>query len=220
MQEKNPFDMKIKNIMFDLGGVIMTIDQPSAVKRFKEIGLENAEQRLDPYTQSGIFGDLEEGKITADEFIRELSKLCNRQLTFDECKYAWRGYTKEVSLRNIKVLDKLKSVGYRLILISNTNPFMMSWGMSDSFSGDGRSIADFFDSLYMSFKMKMMKPNRKMFEEIISKESILPEETLFVDDGPANIEMGKSLGFKTFCPKNGEDWTQEILDTLEVLNAR
>lgn len=220
MQEKNPFDMKIKNIMFDLGGVIMTIDQPSAVKRFKEIGLEDAEQRLDPYTQSGIFGDLEEGKITADEFIRELSKLCNRQLTFDECKYAWRGYTKEVPLRNIKVLDKLKSVGYRLILISNTNPFMMSWGMSDSFSGDGRSIADFFDSLYMSFKMKMMKPNRKMFEEIISEESILPEETLFVDDGPANIEMGKSLGFKTFCPKNGEDWTQKILDTLEVLNAR
>lgn len=220
MQEKNPFDMKIKNIMFDLGGVIMTIDQPSAVKRFKEIGLEDAEQRLDPYTQSGIFGDLEEGKITADEFIRELSKLCNRQLTFDECKYAWRGYTKEVPLRNIKVLDKLKSVGYRLILISNTNPFMMSWGMSDSFSGDGRSIADFFDSLYMSFKMKMMKPNRKMFEEIISEESILPEETLFVDDGPANIEMGKSLGFKTFCPKKGEDWTQEILDTLEVLNAR
>ena len=78
-------------------------------------------------------------------------------------------------LRNIKVLDKLKSMGYRLILISNTNPFMMSWGMSDGFSGDGRSIADFFDSLYMSFKMKMMKPNSKMFEEIISKESILPE---------------------------------------------
>ena len=97
---------------------------------------------------------------------------------------------------------------------------MMSWGMSDGFSGDGRSIADFFDSLYMSFKMKMMKPNRKMFEEIISKESILPEETLFVDDGPANIEMGKYLGFKTFCPQNGEDWTKELLDTLEALNAR
>ena len=50
--------MNIKNIMFDLGGVIMTIDQPSAVKRFKEIGLEDADRRLDPYTQSGIFGDL------------------------------------------------------------------------------------------------------------------------------------------------------------------
>ena len=63
---------KVKNIMFDLGGVIMTIDQLSAVRRFKEIGLKDAEKRLDTYTQSGIFGDLEEGKISASDFIREL----------------------------------------------------------------------------------------------------------------------------------------------------
>lgn len=197
--------------MFDLGGVIMTIDQPSAVERFKEIGLKDADTRLDPYTQSGIFGDLEEGKITDREFIRELSKLVGRELSYDECKYAWRGYTKEVPMRNIKVLDKLKSMGYRLILISNTNPFMMDWAMSSDFSGDGRPLSAFFDSMYMSYKMKVMKPNERMFCEIIRQEGINPEETLFVDDGPKNVSMGKTLGLKTFCPKNGEDWTSEIM---------
>ncbi len=197
--------------MFDLGGVIMTIDQPSAVERFKEIGLKDADTRLDPYTQSGIFGDLEEGKITDREFIAELSKLVGRELSYDECKYAWRGYTKEVPMRNIKVLDKLKSMGYRLILISNTNPFMMDWAMSSDFSGDGRPLSAFFDSLYMSYKMKVMKPNERMFCEIIRQEGINPEETLFVDDGPKNVSMGKALGLKTFCPKNGEDWTNEIM---------
>ena len=58
----------IKNIVFDLGGVIMTIDQEEAVRRFKELGLANAERHLDPYTQTGIFGDIEEGKITAEDF--------------------------------------------------------------------------------------------------------------------------------------------------------
>ncbi|HCD77755.1 MAG TPA: HAD family phosphatase [Prevotella sp.] len=203
--------MAVKNIMFDLGGVIMTIDQPSAVERFKEIGLKDADTRLDPYTQSGIFGDLEEGKITDREFIAELSKLVGRELSYDECKYAWRGYTKEVPMRNIKVLDKLKSMGYRLILISNTNPFMMDWAMSSDFSGDGRPLSAFFDSLYMSYKMKVMKPNERMFCEIIRQEGINPEETLFVDDGPKNVSMGKALGLKTFCPKNGEDWTNEIM---------
>lgn len=203
--------MAVKNIMFDLGGVIMTIDQPSAVERFKEIGLKDADTRLDPYTQSGIFGDLEEGKITDREFIAELSKLVGRELSYDECKYAWRGYTKEVPMRNIKVLDKLKSMGYRLILISNTNPFMMDWAMSSDFSGDGRPLSAFFDSLYMSYKMKVMKPNERMFCEIIRQEGINPEETLFVDDGPKNVSMGKTLGLKTFCPKNGEDWTNEIM---------
>ena len=197
--------------MFDLGGVIMTIDQPSAVERFKEIGLKDADTRLDPYTQSGIFGDLEEGKITDREFIAELSKLVGRELSYDECKYAWRGYTKEVPMRNIKVLDKLKSMGYRLILISNTNPFMMDWAMSSDFSGDGRPLSAFFDSLYMSYKMKVMEPNERMFCEIIRQEGINPEETLFVDDGPKNVSMGKALGLKTFCPKNGEDWTNEIM---------
>lgn len=197
--------------MFDLGGVIMTIDQPNAVYRFKEIGLADAEERLDPYTQSGIFGYLEEGKITDKEFIDELSKIIGRELSYDECKYAWRGYTKEVPMRNIKILDKLKSLGYRLILISNTNPFMMDWALSKDFSGDGRPLSAFFDSLYMSYKMKVMKPNEKMFKEIIEKEHINPEETLFVDDGPKNIAIGKALGFRTFCPKNGEDWTTEIL---------
>lgn len=203
--------MAVKNIMFDLGGVIMTIDQPSAVGRFKEIGLADAAERLDPYTQSGIFGDLEEGKISDREFIDELSKIVGRELTYDECKYAWRGYTKEVPMRNIGILDKLKSLGYRLILISNTNPFMMDWALSDDFSGDGRPLSAFFDSMYMSYKMKVMKPNEKMFRQIIEKEKINPEETLFVDDGPKNISMGKALGFKVFCPKNGEDWTTDIM---------
>lgn len=195
----------------------MTIDQPSAVRRFKEIGLADAEKRLDPYTQSGIFGDLEEGLISAQEFIASLSELCGRQLTFDECKYAWRGYTREVPMRNIHVLDSLRADGYRLILISNTNPFMMHWGMSDEFSGDGRSIDKFFDALYMSYKMKMMKPDRRMFEQIIVSENIKPAETLFVDDGPRNIDVGASLGLQTFCPQNGEDWTEEIYRVLKEL---
>lgn len=207
--------MKIKNILFDLGGVIMTIDQPSAVRRFKEIGLRDAEQRLDPYTQSGIFGDLEEGKITADDFIRMLGEMVGRKLSFDECKYAWRGYTKEVPMRNIKVLDKLRAEGYRLILISNTNPFMMDWAMSTDFSGDGRPLSAFFDAMYMSYKMKVMKPDERMFRSIIEKENINPAETLFVDDGPKNVAVGKALGFNTFCPKNGEDWTNDIFENLK-----
>lgn len=208
--------MKIKNILFDLGGVIMTIDQPNAVKRFGEIGLKDAAQRLDPYTQSGIFGDLEEGKISANDFIRELGLLVGRKLTFEECKYAWRGYTKEVPKRNIQMLDKLRHDGYRLILISNTNPFMMDWGMSKDFSGDGRSIADFFDALYMSYKMKLMKPDRRMFMEIIRKEKINPEETLFVDDGEKNVAIGREFGLHTFCPVNGKDWTDDLTSILEA----
>ena len=58
----------IKTILFDMGGVVITLDQRQAIERFKSLGLADAEQRLDAYTQQGIFGDLEAGKITDEEF--------------------------------------------------------------------------------------------------------------------------------------------------------
>lgn len=77
----------IRTIIFDLGGVIITIDHQQAVRRFEELGLKDAAQQLDPYTQGGIFGDLEMGKISAEEFRQELSKLVGRTLTYEECRY-------------------------------------------------------------------------------------------------------------------------------------
>ena len=77
----------IKNIIFDLGGVIITIDQPEAVRRFASLGLPDAEKALDPYTQSGIFGDLEAGKITDEEFRVAFSQLVGREVTWEECQY-------------------------------------------------------------------------------------------------------------------------------------
>ena len=65
----------IKTIIFDLGGVIITLDQKKAIERFKALGIEDAADRLDPYRQSGIFGDLEMGKIDAETFRKELARI-------------------------------------------------------------------------------------------------------------------------------------------------
>ena len=71
----------IKNILFDLGGVIITLDQQQAIRRFQEIGLKDADQRLDAYTQEGIFGDLERGAISAETFREKLSELIGKEVT-------------------------------------------------------------------------------------------------------------------------------------------
>ena len=204
----------IKNILFDLGGVVMTIDQPQAVRRFKEIGLVDAESRLDPYTQKGIFGDLEEGRIGALEFRVELGKIIGRELTHEECLYAWRGYSKEVPHRNLVALRKLHDEGYNLILLSNTNPYMMEWAMSDDFDGMGNSIDSYFDMSFRSYECGMMKPSRRFFQHVIDTAGINPEETLFLDDGEANVISASELGIRTFLTTNGGDWTKEIYKYL------
>lgn len=165
----------IKNIVFDLGGVIMTLDPAEALRRFKALGLSDAERYLDAYTQSGIFGNLEEGKITAEAFRSKLSSLTGHELTFDECKHAWLGYRKDVPQRNLDLLKELRAKGYRLILLSNTNPFMMDWALSCEFDGKGSSLNDYFDALYLSYRLGIMKPAPDFFRQVLDNENILPE---------------------------------------------
>lgn len=206
----------IKNIVFDLGGVIITLDPAEALRRFKALGLSDAERYLDAYTQSGIFGNLEEGKITAEDFRSKLSSLTGHELTFDECKHAWLGYRKDVPQRNLDLLKELRAKGYRLILLSNTNPFMMDWALSSEFDGKGSSLNDYFDALYLSYRLGIMKPAPDFFRQVLDNENILPEETLFVDDGPRNVEAAGKLGFMTMCPDNGSDWTGELRSLLHL----
>ena len=95
---------------------------------------------------------------------------------------------------------------------------MMSWGLSGEFDGNGNSLESYFDSLYLSYKLGVMKPNKKIFQYIIDNEKIQPGESLFIDDGERNINTARLLGFKTLCPINGEDWTKELIELLKNNN--
>lgn len=205
----------IKNIIFDFGGVIITLDHAKAVESFKQLGIADAEKRLDPYTQGGIFGDLEIGSITADEFLSKLCDIAGHDIGYDECRQAWLSYHSELPKRNLDILRQLRKEGYRLILLSNTNPFMMSWAESDEFDGEGNPLSSYFDAEYKSFEVKFMKPDPSFFMHVLSKENILPSETLFVDDGPRNVATASQLCIHTFCPANGSDWTKEIYQHLK-----
>lgn len=205
----------IKTILLDMGGVVITLNQQQAIKRFKALGLHDAEQRLDAYTQQGIFGDLEAGKINEEDFRRELSLLVGHELSWEECRQAWLGYCGDVPQRNLDKMAELRRRGYRVVLLSNTNPFMMSWVMSDEFDGKGHSLSHYLDKAYMSYKCGAMKPSKVFFDAVINEENLVPEETLFLDDGPRNIEAAKALGIKTLLVNNGEDWTGLIEEKLK-----
>ena len=62
--------------------------------------------------------------------------------------------------------------------------------------------------------MKCMKPDVNMFRNVLMKEKTFPFEILFVDDGPRNVAVASQMGFRTFCPENGADWSKEIFERL------
>ena len=188
---------------------MLALSFEQAVKRFEGIGLADARQRLDAFEQKGIFGDLESGRITAEDFRRELSLLVGRELSMDDCYQAWHGYVDHVPKRNLETILSLRARGYKVCLLSNTNPFMMQWADND-FDGEGHPIGYFFDAMYLSYECQAMKPRREIFEMMLKGQQAQPEETLFVDDGPRNVEAAKALGMQTLCPQNNEDWIEPL----------
>lgn len=206
----------IENVVFDLGGVVMTLSHDEAVRRFEELGLRDARQQLDPYTQGGIFGDLEQGAIDAETFRVELGRQIGREVTYEECRYAWLGYAKEVPQRNLDCLQHLRQQGFRVILLSNTNPYMMSWVMSPDFDGHGHAITHYVDSYYLSYQQHVMKPDPIFFSKMLMEEKIAPSSCLFVDDGPRNVAAASQMGFHTLCPENGSNWIPDVLSACHL----
>lgn len=205
----------IKTIIFDMGGVVITLDNREAGKRFVELGLKNFNELMDPYKQNGINGDLEEGKLSEEEYRHKMSQMLGREVSFEELKHCWLGYVKDVPARKLMTLRNLKKQGYRVVLLSNTNPYMSSFTDSEEFSGDGHPIGDYFDAMYRSYEVKYMKPDENFFRYVLTQEKALADECLFIDDGPRNCCAASELGIYTYCPQNGEDWCDKIYNYLK-----
>jgi putative hydrolase of the HAD superfamily len=205
---------KIKNIAFDLGGVVIALSYENAVASFERIGLKDARQHLDAFHQQGIFGQLEDGSIDQETFRKALSQLIGRDVTTNDCYEAWHGYVEDVPKRNLEALEALRAKGYKVCLLSNTNPYMMQWARSSEFDGQGNALDHYFDALYLSYECGVMKPHKQIFEMMLEGQEALPEETLFIDDSPANVAAAEALGIHTLCPQNNEDWTGTLKDML------
>lgn len=204
------------HVVFDLGGVIFRLDKMNAIRRFKEIGVAQAEEFLDDYAQQGIFGDLEAGVLTAEQYRDELSRITGKALTMEQLEYAWTGYAAELFQRNFDALLRLRREGFPVALLSNTNPFMMRWARSTEFDGNGHGLDYYFDRLYLSYEMRMMKPSPEIFKAMIDGEQTAPDNILFIDDSARNCKAAAALGIKTLNPANGGDWRHDVSSLLGI----
>ncbi|MBR3884194.1 MAG: HAD family phosphatase [Bacteroidaceae bacterium] len=207
----------IKDIVFDFGGVLIEIDTPQAINCFKALGLTNAEEYLNSYQQIGTFYSLENGDITAEKFIEDLSELCNRKITYEEAKNAWLGFIVRVQTECLDFIQQLRPQ-HRLSVLSNTNPFLQSWARSKDFTDEEKSLDDYFDNLYLSYKMNCSKPGEEIYRKMLLEGGMKAEEVLFIDDSSRNLEAASRVGINVLQVKNGEDWRKKLSDYLTSHN--
>jgi len=205
----------IKNIIFDFGGVIVDVSREQAVRRFEEVGLEQADELLGAYKQEGAFLELEKGTLSREDFYKEVRAISGKNITDEQIDYGWFGFFLPLVQGRIDFLLELRKK-YKTYLLSNTNPIIMGWACSPQFTPAGKPLTDYFDKLYLSYQLKSIKPDREIFEKVIADAKINPAETLFIDDGKANVETAGKMGFQTYQPKEGDDYRLIFDEELRV----
>lgn len=203
---------KIKNILFDFGGVIVSLNKQNALNRFTKIGFPNIEKYLNEFRQEGIFLEYEEGKIGKEEFYKEFRRLAgNENISSDDIDSGWLAFLVGIPEYKFQLLKDLRKE-YNVYLLSNTNPSVMGWAYSKDFSPEGLPIDAFFDKCYLSFEIGCAKPDPEIFHYIINDSKMDPAETLFLDDGKANVEIGAELGFQIYQVDQDEDLRKVFVD--------
>ena len=202
-------------LLFDLGGVVFELGYEEAVRRFSALGLKNARTHLDASVQTGIFGQLERGAIDKEEFRAAFSELVGHEVSLSDCAHAWLGYLKSVPEENLLLLRALRARGFRLCLLSNTNPYMLDYVRSSAFDGKGHSLDEYFDALYVSCACGMMKRERAIFEHVLAQEGVAPQDVLFIDDSPRNIAAAEAVGMRTLLAEDAYRWKEALQSRLE-----
>ena len=182
------------------------MDRDEPVRRLIEIGVKDADGLIDPYEQKGVFQDLETGKIGVEEFCRYLRKHTGKDLSYEDICWAWFGFIGGVPQYKLDYILKLREK-YQVYLLSNTNQIHWDWTCIHLFPYRTFKVEDYFEKTYLSFEMKMAKPEPEIFKAIIEDAGIEPQETLFIDDSEMNCKAAQNLGISTYTAKEGEDWS-------------
>lgn len=201
--------MEIKNLLFDLGGVIMDIKKENCIEAFRSIGLRNPEDYFGEFSQKGPFMLLERGDMSTDEFHAALRRDLPPGTTDQQIDHAFCKFLIGIPAERLKQLRQLRN-DYKVYMLSNTNPIMWNSTIKDEFTKEGMQREDYFDGMVTSFAANSLKPEEKIFRYAIEHLGIKPEETIFLDDSAVNLEAAAKLGFKTALVDPGTEFIDII----------
>ena len=213
LKEHNLMIKPIRNIVFDLGNVIINIDPDLTLQQFRELGVVNFDEMYTIMRQTDIFDRLDTGKITLPEFRQAVRDFAQISLADEWIDEAWCAMLLDFQEENVKLLQKLRTKGYKLYLLSNTNQIHIDYYTKYLKQQFGRDLlSELFDCTFYSHEIGYRKPNREAFEYVLRYERLKPPETLFIDDLEHNIIGARQTGMQAYHHPKGD----RLVDLFEI----
>ena len=212
--------MATKNILFDLGGVLIDLDIRRSLDAFGALLAPEADLRhaaISPQAllgghDSGLIDRYQTGEITTDEFIRSILSVCRPGTTPDEVITAWHAMLLGIPAERQQLLRTLADRGYAIYVLSNINEMHVRWTL------DHCPELRLAKRLFFSNEIHLSKPDPRCFSLVVRETGIRPEEALYIDDLLPNIEAGRAAGFRTLHVPDGLPDTLTLLQILENKN--
>ena len=198
--------MQYKNIIFDLGNVLVKLNPEGCIGAFKAIGMG---ELVDSNPQSEgmkLMGKLGVGMITTEAFCDAARELTGTDVTNEDIIDAANKMLVEIPDYKKERLLQLKKAGYRLFLLSNTIDVHWGYCVEHLFPYQNHGVEDYFEQCFLSQRMHLAKPDARIYKEVIRQANIHPDETLFIDDLKENCEAAEKLGIHTFQNVKFDDW--------------
>lgn len=204
---------KIKNIIFDLGGVIINLDTAATIKAFVDLGINDFENIYSQLSQTNLFDQFDKGLITENYFFNSIKNQFDLKKPLHDLEKAWNAMLLDFPKQRLDNLKKYKE-SHRTFLLSNTNEthirefhrtLHQNYGMRD--------LDQFFEKVYFSCRVNMRKPDKEIFELVLKQNHLDPAETLFIDDTIHHVEGAKRVGIHSVLIKTGEEF-DEVLKRL------
>jgi epoxide hydrolase-like predicted phosphatase len=188
----------IKNLIFDLGGVILELDFSKTHQAFSSLAGVPSEALKGKIHTAGFFNEYEKGLLTDSEFRNQMRSFLNYPQAQDqEIDLAWNAMILSITRERYDLLNALKTK-YKTFLLSNTNNIHLNAVNEVVYKTSGeKSLEPFFHKAYFSHLLKMRKPDPQIFSQVLSENNLIASETLFMDDILENIEGAKSVGIQT-----------------------
>ncbi|MGF0097893.1 HAD family hydrolase [Prevotella sp. SGI.027] len=202
---KKVMKQNVKNIIFDLGCVLVGLDKQRCVRAFEQIGAENVASYVRDHRTADLFFDIETGQMTTEEFCDEVRSMSRCKAEDKDIVWAWNQLLVGIPDEKKQRLVDLKKE-YRLFLLSNTNDMHWQKCANDFFPYHNLGVNDYFEDVYLSYKLQLTKPDRKIFETVLRHSQLQAAETLFIDDVKENCESATQLGIQVMHETTGNDW--------------
>lgn len=206
--------MNRKALIFDMGGVLVDLDIEDCKRAFKEdLGFYRIDEIIDPCHQKGIYGDLEEGVISPEEFRKAVLAESRPGACPDDVDKAMWHILTGIEPYKVEMLKRLAQ-SYDLYMLSNNNAICLPRSRR-IFAEAGIPLEDMFRKCYFSFEMRALKPSEAFYKAVMEDIGTEPENMLFIDDSQKNVDGAVAAGLPAVYYEPGTDLDMLLDKVLE-----